>query len=74
MLYSDIEKLIQLASAPGEEAQSIDKVASEQLSDEDAVDALVKEIDSELKDKSIEKQASRLATAKLIVALDILKT
>lgn len=70
MLFSEIEELVKKASATTSEAdeQETEKVASEQ----DDIDSLVREIDDELS-KSLEKRASKVGIAKLLIALDILK-
>jgi len=71
MLYSDIEELVKKASAISSDApidEEVEKVASEQ----DNIDSLVDEIDAELS-KSLEKRASKVGIAKLLLALDILQ-
>lgn len=73
MLFSDIEELIKKASAPvqGDDVET-EKVASESAPKADTIDDLVKEIDQELS-TSLEKRASKVGIAKLLVAIDILQ-
>lgn len=68
MLYSDLEALINAASAKEE----VEKTASEEAVEEaQSVDALIAEIDKEL-EGAMEKRAGKVAIAKLLAALDIL--
>lgn len=72
MLFSDIEELIKRASATPttDEDSETEKVASKSEGDE--IDALVREIDSELS-QSMEKRASKVGIAKLLLAIDLLQ-
>ena len=74
MLFSDIEELIKRASATPttDEDSEAEKVASKSESDE--IDSLVREIDAELSENmSIEKRASKVGIAKLLLAIDLLQ-